>query len=314
MAKLKNERLKNAVPIKRKLADFRSGKPGPVVLAIGGIHGNEPAGVFAISQILERLEKNGLEMKGRFLGIAGNLKALEKNQRFIDQDLNRLFLEEHIRDARQNPESATSEQKELLDILDVIDAEIRHEDEVYFVDCHTTSSETVPYISVNNFEKSTKLAGDYPLASVLGLERSIPGCSAEYLNNIGFHGFTVEGGQHEDFSSIESIEAVIWLLLCYSGAMQRKDSLQCFPHHYQLLAKNIVEGKKVYHLAQHYKIHENEDFSMKPGYINFQKVEKGEWLASNQREKIHSLYDGRILMPLYQSQGDDGFFLLKEGW
>lgn len=314
MAKLKNERLKKSIPIRRIIADYNSGQPGPVVIALGGIHGNEPAGVFAISQTLERLQKHRVAIRGRFLGLAGNLKALEKNCRFIDQDLNRLFINDQIQTIRQDPKKANCEQQELTALLDVINQEIRHEDEVYFIDCHTTSSETNPYISVNGFEKSIELANSFPLASVIGLEPSIPGCAAEYLNQVGFHGFTVEGGQHEDFSSIESMEATIWLLLCLSGALERKVAEQAFPHHYQLLSKSIVEGKKIYHLVQHYKIHEDEDFSMRPGYVNFQKVEKGEWLASNQREKIHSPYDGRILMPLYQKQGDDGFFLLQEAW
>lgn len=313
MANLKNERLRKSVPLRRKIADYSSGEDGPLVIAIGGIHGNEPAGVFAIHLIQERLRKHDLQIKGRFLGIAGNLKALESNTRFIDEDLNRLFLEDRIKKIRHTKEPKNTEEQELLQIVRLLEREIQEEQEVFFVDCHTTSSETAPYISVNEYERSIKLADTFPLASVIGLERSIPGCSAEYLNKIGLHGFTVEGGQHEDFSSIENLEALIWMLLCQTGAIERKAGAHCFPHHYQLLSKNIIEGKKVYHLVQHYRIREDEDFSMKPGYINFEKVEKGEWLASNQREKIHAEYDGRILMPLYQSQGNDGFFLLQEG-
>lgn len=313
MATVKNERLKKSVPIKRKLADYDSGEPGPLIIAIGGIHGNEPAGIFAIHLVNERLQKHELNIKGRFLGLAGNLPALEQGQRFVDEDLNRLFKEERISEIRQRKHAKTAEEHELLQVLKIIEKEARDREEVYFVDCHTTSSETAPYLSVNEFDKSIELAETFPLASVIGLEKSIPGCSAEYLNKLGYHGFTVEGGQHEDFSSIENIEAVIWMLLCNAGAVERRQGSHCFPHHHQLLAKNILEGKKKYHLVQHYKISEDEDFSMKPGYINFQKVEKGEWLASNQKEKIHSRYNGRILMPLYQAQGNDGFFLLREG-
>ena len=46
--------------------------------------------------------------------------------------------------------------------------------------------------------------------------------------------------------------------------------------------------------------------------MNFQKVEKGELIAYNKNGKINSKRNGFIFMPLYQSQGCDGFFLVKK--
>jgi len=40
-----------------------------------------------------------------------------------------------------------------------------------------------------------------------------------------------------------------------------------------------------------------------------QRVRAGETLASDRQGKIAAPVDGRILLPLYQQQGDDGFFL-----
>ena len=51
---------------------------------------------------------------------------------------------------------------------------------------------------------------------------------------------------------------------------------------------------------------------MKPGYKNFQKISKGEVLAEDRNGHIVSQYNGRILMPLYQKQGEEGFFIIKE--
>jgi succinylglutamate desuccinylase len=50
---------------------------------------------------------------------------------------------------------------------------------------------------------------------------------------------------------------------------------------------------------------------MQPDYKNFQAVEKGELLALDKHGEIRADEDGLILMPLYQKQGDDGFFLVR---
>jgi len=51
---------------------------------------------------------------------------------------------------------------------------------------------------------------------------------------------------------------------------------------------------------------------MYPDYKNFQKVSKGEVIAKDKNGEIVAPVDALILMPLYQKQGDDGFFLIKE--
>ncbi|MEQ8552644.1 MAG: succinylglutamate desuccinylase/aspartoacylase family protein [Cyclobacteriaceae bacterium] len=310
MTSVKINREKQYQGVTRVLVDIDSGIPGPLILAVGGIHGNELAGIIAIHQVADRLENHNIQIKGRFLGLTGNINAVRERQRYIDKDLNRIFPRSRSKCITYC--GAVSEVNELDEFIQLIDDNVEADQEVFYVDCHTTSSETAPYLSVNEYDKSIELADGFPLATVVGLQKVLPGCCAEYLNLRGFHGFTAEGGQHDDFASIENLEAIIWMMFCHTGAVDRKTGSECFPHHYQLLSKNIIEGKKKFELIYHYRIAENEQFSMKPGYINFQRIEKGEWLASNQHSKIHSPYDCRILMPLYQEQGDDGFFLLQE--
>ena len=64
-------------------------------------------------------------------------------------------------------------------------------------------------------------------------------------------------------------------------------------------------------LVYHYRIKEGENFRMKQGYQNFQAIQKGEELAFNQEGSILSPCNGMILMPKYQSQGEDGFFIIQ---
>lgn len=66
-----------------------SGKPGPVVLITGGVHGNEPAGYLAAA----RMKETKLS-KGKLLVIPkANRLAVERGTRYIsgEKDLNRAF-------------------------------------------------------------------------------------------------------------------------------------------------------------------------------------------------------------------------------
>ena len=45
--------------------------------------------------------------------------------------------------------------------------------------------------------------------------------------------------------------------------------------------------------------------------INFQTIKTGDVLAHNEHGPVSSPMDGLILMPKYQPQGDDGFFIVQ---
>jgi succinylglutamate desuccinylase len=51
---------------------------------------------------------------------------------------------------------------------------------------------------------------------------------------------------------------------------------------------------------------------MLPNYKNFQQVKKGQILAHDAQGPVKASNDGLLLMPKYQAQGDDGFFLIRE--
>ena len=65
-------------------------------------------------------------------------------------------------------------------------------------------------------------------------------------------------------------------------------------------------------MVKRHAIQPVEGFEMLPGFKNFQKVKKGELIAKDKNGDIFSPANGRILMPLYQKQGEDGFFIIKE--
>jgi succinylglutamate desuccinylase len=50
-------------------------------------------------------------------------------------------------------------------------------------------------------------------------------------------------------------------------------------------------------------------FKMFPGFQNFSPIRKGEPLATDRHGIVYAPNGGCILMPLYQGQGNDGFFI-----
>lgn len=70
------------------LVRLESNEPGPCVLVVGGIHGDEPSGVHAVQQ-LARLRP---PRRGRLLLLAeGNPAAVAAGTRFTETDMNRAF-------------------------------------------------------------------------------------------------------------------------------------------------------------------------------------------------------------------------------
>ena len=50
---------------------------------------------------------------------------------------------------------------------------------------------------------------------------------------------------------------------------------------------------------------------MKPNITNFQVVKKGELLGYDVNGDVLSPFNGKILMPLYQEQGNEGFYIIQ---
>jgi succinylglutamate desuccinylase len=284
---------------------------GPVLLVSAGVHGNEPSGVLALTRVFEKLKKEQPAIKGQIIGVSGNLNALRKGQRLIDKDLNRVCTPENAEKLRNGEDLGYQEAEEFKALVEIVDQ--IHQDsnvsQVYFMDLHTTSSPTVPYISVNKREDSYGFARKFPLPVAKGIEKYIPGHFDHYLTLEGYVGFTVEAGQHEAPESVDYHEAMVILGLVTAGLVG-EDQLEGYQGYYQKL-KETFGGDEGYEVVHRHHIEKGETFKMEPGYSNFTPIKEGELLAHSNGNPVHSPTDGRIFLPLYQAQGDDGFFIVK---
>lgn len=285
----------------------------PRLVVFAGVHGNEPSGVLALQRIFEQLRTHQIPLSGQLVGVLGNMEALRQEVRYVNEDLNRLFVPSRIEQVRAAPEEQTFETLELLSICDLVESlEARTEDELFFVDCHTTSSASLPFISLNEgFPSSLQLAQRVPVAAVIGAEKEIKGCLAEWLNQRGWTGFTYEAGQHQAALSVENQEAIIWLALLHAGCIHEVQAQPYLDRAWATLQQQGTQPQAVYRLRLAYRIREDEAFRMEPGFHNLQLVRRGERLATSDGEPVVAPEDAYLLMPLYQPQGNFGFFLVQ---
>ncbi len=294
--------------MERIIGKYTSNEKGPLLFITAGVHGNEPSGVKALEKVFAELEKTKPTIKGTIVGVAGNKLALEKDQRFIEEDLNRTWKEESI----TNNKKDTHEQREMHEIIEVLESFPESDfTKRYFLDCHTTSSSSLPYVSVQVVNDNDEWAHRFPTYIVRGFSDIVYGAIDHYLSRTGLTGFTFEAGQHTDKTSVENQEGMIWLALKEACELEL-DKISCYPECVDNFAKKNAPDQNTFEIVHRYGLEDNDEFKMEQGYKNFQKIEKGELLAVKNGKEVKSEWDAYIFMPLYQSQGNDGFFIIQE--
>lgn len=74
-----------------RLVLLDSGKPGPTVCVVGGVHGDETCGPNSITVLERKLLTGDRLLRGQLLTLVANLEAVRLKRRFVDFDLNRAF-------------------------------------------------------------------------------------------------------------------------------------------------------------------------------------------------------------------------------
>lgn len=294
--------------LSRVIGEYTSNKKGPLLFVTAGIHGNEPSGVKALQRVFAELEKTNPEISGTIVGVMGNKKALGLDKRFIEEDLNRTWKKENIK----NKKEETHEQREMHEIISVLEQYSRQKHtKRFFLDCHTTSSDSLPYISVQDVNDNVDWAQRFPTYIVKGFSDIVYGAIDHYMSRSGLTGFVFEAGQHAHKSSVDNHEGLIWLALHEACDLDLSE-ISCFPGCVDKFAQDNAPEQKTFEIIYRHGLEDEDEFTMEPGFKNFQKIEKGELLATQNGKEIKSEWDAYIFMPLYQSQGNDGFFIIQE--
>lgn len=292
---------------KRVLGDF-GGASGPTVVAIGGVHGNEPAGVFALQRVVETLGSAAHELRGRFVAVAANLAALQCDERYLARDLNRIWTRDRVARLRSgsldNETPEDHEQNELYSLFEALCGDA--EGPMVFLDLHTSSAEGPPFCCLGDTFPGRRIADSLGVPMILGIEQCIEGSLMEFFGLSGRLAIAVEGGQHASPDTVDRLEASVWVLLHACGVYTGAD-LEAHRSRLRSRTNGLPRLVEVLDLQP-----TTPGFVMKPGYVNFQLVQRDEVLAHDDRGELRASRSAHILLPLYQGQGDDGFFLARE--
>lgn len=317
--------------MQRLIGQYSGSEQGTLIIALAAMHGNEPAGVRALRTLFDMLESESLKNPhfkfcGRLVGFIGNMQALERKIRFVKKDLNRELLKENIERLKSFHQNGNDtrftasnellfEDLELKELMQQVENEILiyKPKKLILIDLHTTSASGGIFTIVSESMDSVKIASELHAPVVKGFIKGIGGSTLHYFtqDNTGVPttALAFEAGQHDDPFSIR--RTIAWLINCLRcvGSIDGRDIEN---RHEEILRGYSKSLPKVVQLIGVHKIMQGDEFKMVAGFQNFQAVKKGDILAHDKNGAIVAPENCLILMPLYQPQGNDGFFLVRE--
>lgn len=305
----------------RVVGAHQSDRPGPTLIVIGAMHGNEPAGIHAAQRVLTRLEEAApSNFAGRFVALRGNLAALadeDPHLRYIQTDLNRMWTTEGVRLAQQTPaEERHPEQQELVELLEAIEQEhAAARGPVYLIDMHSVSSESPPFVFVEDSLPARQLAMAFEIPIVLGFEEELSGLLVDYCTNtLAMTAMVIEGGIHDDPATVDALEHAIRVALDAIGAWPIDRADQGVNPNAALDTFARGHGRLVYDVRYRYPIL-HEQFRVDSRLQAFDPIRRDDQVvALDAQQPVTSPIKGLLFMPNRQPRalpGDDGFFIVR---
>ena len=178
-----------------------------------------------IEVVRDELRPIRSRLRGAFIGLGGNLGALERETRFVERDLNRRWFARDVealleRDAGTD-QHEDAEQREVLDIMHKIIA--GSPGEVCVLDLHSTSSRSPAFVCMPDALWNHELAFALRVPVLLGLEEAIEGTMLGYFSDLGHTTVCFEGGIHGARETLEAHVAAIMVGLVTAGLVRASD-------------------------------------------------------------------------------------------
>lgn len=302
-------------PLERVLGAYQGRVAGPLVIAVAGLHGNEPAGVVALRRVLRELAPHAARLRGRFVALTGNRAGLARGVRGVDHDLNRCWTRDSIAEARSKAQAARdAEQQELVELTEALEREFaRAPGPVTVLDLHSTSGPTVPFTLHADRSRAVELARALDVPALFGLEMLLGSTLVDWAHKLGHTGLVIEGGQNESELTVDLHESALWVALAHAGALDASLAA-ALTHHRARLTHAAGSTPRALTICHRHEIEGGERFEMLPGWSGFQPVRKGDLLARSGPRlgvEVRAPFDATLVMPRYQGTGSDGFFLAR---
>ncbi len=307
----------------RIIGSYEGETHGSLIFVTTTLHGNEPAGRKAVQTVLrllneEKRDKTNFHFTGKIVGLVGNLAAQKANKRYIDTDMNRLWRKERIVDilAQTDDKKLLSEEREIKELFTSFKEEIANykPENIYILDLHTTTAEGGIFTIVPDGNTAAMNIGLTLFAPVItGFSELLKGTLTAFfdgnMEGLPCTPLTFESGQHNAEESVTNAVSAIINMLRATGCVNAADVED---RHDALLRERAATLPRKCRLLYRHPVQAVDKFVMRPGYQNFQKIAAKEIVADDRKGVIRAPKDCLIIMPLYQAQGSDGFFLIEE--
>ena len=197
----------------------------------------------------------------------------------------------------------------MLDILDEVSA--RRRGPVYVLDIHTTSGCGGAFTTAADNPRHKDFAMAIPAPLVMRLDEHLEGTLTSYVDQLGYTAAVFECGQHEEAESRVRAASAIWLAIRAAGLVADTHAPEA-EEGYTSLEKAYRRLPRILEVKYRHPVTEDDRYMTRSGFRNFQWVRAGDVIGDDRRGEVVAPRRGRILMPLYQEQGEDGFFVVRD--
>ena len=303
----------NTNPLKHHLDTFRAlrdsgpfsypwvhvhngGQHDKIVVFQAITHGDEVGPLPALLDVMSALQNGQLTFGGQVRFVLGNPEAALQGTRFVEQDLNRVFVEPH---AALGGPSAHEVQRaqQLMPVLN--DADL-------FIDFHQTSQPSArPFYTYPwrpDWAAWTRALGGKTAWSTRGPNTIfVEGmrCTDEFVRDCGGMGITLELGQRgfrpATFARART-EMIRAMALVDAMAMGRTTLAE---------AAASQPAPDLFALV-HIEAFSDPRMALQPGWESFSPVRAGQLLSAPNTPTVVAAADGVMLFPVYPPRGSDG--------
>lgn len=294
----------------RELGRIVADRQGSVLVVIAGLHGNERSGLEALEIIFNEFADLRLD-RGMLVGLTGNRRALARGVRYLAEDLNRAWLPARVQGLREGRLPVNPEESEITE-LDRALRTVRREGVggAFVLDLHSTSGPGKAFTTLDDSLVNRDFAFAFPVPSVVGLEEELSGTMLGYLTHEGWTNACFESGQHEEEEAIVRARAAIWIAMQAAGLVDRGTRPEVRAAYDALHAEHRGMPRVVAVRSRRH-IDPEDDYRSEPGLASFQAVREGQILGHDHHGPVRAAEDSLLLMPLYQEQGHEGYFLAR---
>jgi succinylglutamate desuccinylase len=254
------------------------GTSGPHLVIGSMVHGNEVGSLPAVVRVMRDLASGALKPLGRVTFFVGNPEAGLQDARFLESDLNRVFVAEPP-DTHEGRRAR--EIKPMMDAADV------------FLDLHQTILATAQPFYIAPFQLSAwhwarAIGGAKVWVTRHPAQAFSSGtcCADEYVRLKGRPGFTLELGEKGFSPEVEArgyaaiTRAIELLGTDVEGASERSPELDFYE-------------------TVHRERFASGEHALAPGWINFQPVAEGEVVSADGAPALVAPTAGCVLFPKY---------------